>query len=609
MIKFILHTIFSVTFIFLSYHGLGQNADSTFSQLSILSSEHPSRNTQTPGKEDILDFRSVNQKLSPFLNYQAGNDGNRILPANITSRALFSPNPFFYLNYPFLSNPDGYKFISSIKPFTFLSYYQAGKEDEAFQQMKIIHTQKLSQKFTFGISAVNQIANGSFQNEQNKNYQVNIWTTVQLNKFKSFILAEITSIKSQESGGLVNDSTFLNGQFDNPRFNLPVNLTQAKSEQNIRSLNIRNDWLLIDDSLSASLSLQLNSVFSLKNRLYQDQGNNLQFYQSLGLDSIYSFDSLSMLVVENQPAIVIVNAQNQINPYLFLGITHRLTQSYYQTKIIDHNLQLNAVADLSLFPTYETRTKLDYHFSGYSSGNFQWELRMNQFKDTLKSTFLNFYGIISQKKAPLATHFITEQLVNQKILPQTNFHLNSSIENRKETFRLYANAGLVKNYIYFNDSAWIVNHLNTEIFLETGIHSSISSDHTKWTNDFTVQWISGGSWMAYPRWIYKTSIEYSNHLFSDKLDFSIGSSLWLNENAWYPAYHPVLGAFYEQKAKKGELIPLIDVYFKFRIKNAGFYVRYENLLSVRGYKYQMAIAGFPAQMPRLGIGINWYMFD
>ena len=115
--------------------------------------------------------------------------------------------------------------------------------------------------------------------------------------------------------------------------------------------------------------------------------------------------------------------------------------------------------------------------------------------------------------------------------------------------------------------------------------------------------------MAYPRWIYKTSIEYSNHLFSDKLDFSIGSSLWLNENAWYPAYHPVLGAFYEQKAKKGELIPLIDVYFKFRIKNAGFYVRYENLLSVRGYKYQMAIAGFPAQMPRLGIGINWYMFD
>lgn len=582
----------------------------------------------------------------PATHIYLGNIGN-------ASRSLlFSPKLFagwhagFQVFDIYKWKKETTRFFHTTRPYSEINY-QLGARSE--QIIELLHTQnfKPNWNFSFNYRLIN--SPGFFKNQKtnHNNYIISSWYQSLSKRYSNYFMLVSNKLQSGESGGIRTDQDYLNNIVYKDRFNIPTNIggdpqfgrdffstkigTGNKYTESVFLMRQQYDMgrkdSLVSDSTVYYLfysRLRFEHTLSIEKNKYLfqdflgDSGYYKNYYDTTLQNPIDTFELReNWTVINNDFSIYQFPDMKNQQQFIKLGLLvqnikgrlSKSTEDYY-------NLMAHA--------EYRNKTrnqKWDMFLEGklYLTGNNFSDYEATAGLRRLISNKIGFLqlGFQNVNRAPSfiynrrSSFYLLKNEVDFK--KENSTHLFASLIQPAKRFSLTGHYYLLTNYTYIKEYFRLSQETALFNVLQVALEKSFRiAKKFAWHSEIYFQQVIGDAPVNLPLLFTRNRLAYEGPTAFKNLTISTGMEFRYHTPYKADGYSPALGQFYYQDSItiKNQL-PEISAYLHFRIRPMKFFIRAENLNTVRVLgnlnftNNLIETPGYPMPGLQLRLGVYW----
>jgi hypothetical protein len=421
------------------------------------------------------------------------------------------------------------------------------------QSFSLKYKQELNSFLDLQLNLIKFSREGLFQNDQIKNHEFDLAFHFinRLSNYNSTFHFGSEKYLFQENGTILNYDN--QSTIDPVLFSVALN--QASNTGLNRYFNYNQSY-----KLSENIKFTNHSSYYYKSRIFEDYNPNYDFYSSIFIDSLQTYDSTHFSTFYNQFGF---NAFNYNLRYLFKKESS--SQLTTDSVFIDHGISLSTKQLLS---------------------NYYFEADLNYFKSS------SYFGSLTLGNPD--TTFLLQLLSEQSLVSvftnkyQSNyfqFNTNFKSYNRhqalftfsKNRFDFTTILSFLSNYVYLNQ-AQVFNQIPDQFYhINSKLGVSWKLGLFNGAHNFTYEHSSNTDIYRVPQYRLLSDIYINPILFEQSLDLKIGSTLSYFSSYYPNAYSPALGHFYLQDDQLFGDFPFLTVYAKIMIESVNVEFQLANL--------------------------------
>lgn len=504
------------------------------------------------------------------------------------------------------------------------------------QFAKLLHTQNITRRWNlaFSMLRINMLGallnEGGFYQRQggtDNNLSVSSHYSSENNRYSFLVNGIVSSIKTDENGGIRNDTLFENDPFENKK-RIPVNLMNARSKRRYRSAymkhsvsfgkkenilqgdSVTNYRILPKNSFSYSLNVQDN-IF-----MYAESALDSGYYENIYFDSTKTHDSTRVFVLQHGGAWTYFITNNITTELSFNQQTSHLFQ--YKTDsllAIDTLIRENSIywktskrGMNSYANGFYWNASGGYIVSGSNKGDY---IARGNLSRVYKNNTKISLGILTDLHAvPFvfqsysSNHFWWKNSFNK--ISETQAKLN--YQNLKYKFFVEAKWNQITNYVNFDNAFSPQQFIGPFTIHAVTVEKKFYLKKIRFNNKITWQEASDEI-IRLPTFMTSHSLYLEDKWFKNLIDVQLGFDVSFFTAYYVNAYMPALGLYYLQNEKKIGNYPFIDFFFKIKIKHARLFIKSEHVnAGLLGATYYLA-PHIPAPDRSFKVGLNWMFFD
>jgi hypothetical protein len=569
-------------------------------------------------------------------------------------------NPF----YPFMQLYTGTRFFNTRTPFSRISYFRGGSNQNREEIFDAFHSQNLTKALNVGFHFNTTGTMGQYRFQKVKNNSFGVFSSYAGSLYSYHLSFSLNKIVADENGGITNDSlvtdtTFsftkdiptLFGGIDNP----PQHVPDVYSE--VRNLNL----LAVQEIAFRMKRAKSDSVNTRKNRrifypkllyiLYLDRnirlfrdndpsvGLNAGLYPAVLFDDTRTADSLAVWKMGNSARL---QFQGRKSNHYFVDYGYDLMQYAIEVPaagpvdtlqehwFISEEIRLpgvsytnrlyNSHVSTGFNKVFANHLELDlfgqYYLTGYRSTDFylSGDLKLFAGKPGKESSLL--IRAVSELKTPdfLYTHYASNNFLWTFNFDKTSFNnLSIKLTILSKKFDIQGDYYLIRNFVYFNEDASPEQYPGGLSILSLTASKRFDFWKISSTSKMAYQKTNNEKILGLPEIAFYNST-YLKHLFNfrstgGKLLTMIGFDLFYNTKYYADAYMPSLTTFYRQSEKQLGNYPYFDVFLNVQLKRLRFYIKYEHVNSGWIDKNYFSVLHYPRNERNLKFGLSWTFYD
>ncbi len=549
----------------------------------------------------------ITRPLNQNLNLVAGLDGNPFKSPGVNFLLQHEvPHLNFMNQYPKIS-PEYY---SANKPYTKLDYINSGPLLEKYQLIRIKHYQSFGKPLDFGFEATNANSKGSYSNDEARMYNVALKSNFNKGPVKAGFSYHIKNHNLQENGGTSLKEAFLNEQYQNPKIEVPVFLSNASSKTKMNEVLFFINYVVDENEREAKIKFFHEFAYLNFERHFNDNWFNSDYYSRYLLDSSYTVDSTQYFSFKNSVGIKFSYDSKWLSESLvsytteFHSSAFRRTNTYYkhQLRIISRlietepvNLSVDVRAVFGGFGAGDYHFKEEFSFNERANSTTKIEVGLFQKRHTLDWLYSNFRNPESGKPLNLKPQY------------QNSVYLNIDISNKK--IFIQSELGLLTNHAYFDANTVLKQADQTIAYAQASVNAVLSYKSFFWTSILSGQLSSGAEIIPVPNWMAVSQVLVKTSILRKRLGLQIGADVFVNGGSFIQSYNPILGVFYNEMDIWQPPFPIVDVFVSFDIKNARVSLKYEHLVNLITSRNFFIAGNYPMYPARISLGLSIYFFD
>jgi hypothetical protein len=533
---------------------------------------------------------------------------------------------------PYKSSDNDQNYFYSLLPFTDIYFSQGFKKEQAF---RVTHFHSVRQKLFMGATYNIINAPGRDYNRQKAtDHALSVFMYYQTKNKRYGVFADylFTSIKNQENGGLITDSSYLNFRNGSsstiPDYyfattNGPAALSFSKeSDVNLKQYYflVKNDSVKINDSTKTGRKLFLGRFvhsFDFTTQKYGYTADiNHAYFPLVPMDSSAIADSFSIYQIKN--AIEWTNYElNQKGKQSWFRYSAKITHSY--TEIRQAGTKIHFI---NLIPSLRLDIKPMENLSFDVGGEY---VLLNRYKNDFSVsasaayTFYNkgiYYGSLTLEgnyhlKEPdwfyqnYHSHYFNWDNDFQKEsiwyagLNYTYKNLKAGVDYYNEFNPVYMNA-MQRPDQYVNGTMQVFNAYIFKKF----VFWKFEID-----NKVVYQVTDKPALLRKPALIAMQSYVFSTHMFKKALFLQGGIDLNYNTKYYADGYQFALQQFYLQNTRQVGNYLNATAFLNLKVKRVRIFVKLSNFLSGLISYDNFTVPHYPMPDREFTLGLNWLFHD
>ncbi|MDR6548754.1 MULTISPECIES: putative porin [Chryseobacterium] len=583
-------------------------------------------------EKKVFDTVMTFDKTHIFSQYNNRDNFGRAQPANIGAGfnpLVFEVNPEQNLSllpsnksYMILGAND-VKYYDVKTPTASFIYHTAMKNGAALNST---YTQNIGKRFNFAIEYMGLRSQGFYRNSlaANNNTIFSGHYTSKSGNYELFAHYLHQNVNNQESGGLVEDNLFQNGDSNsNNRQNMQVNLASSSSQFAYRRYYLSHQFTPFN---AEKFPFSIRHTISHQgNKYYYNQGTLEQYWYKEPTDLVNGFPLATKKYSENFSNTVSLVFNNE-KFKLDAGVRYQILKFGINNTVIANGVafpnelkenRIGAVGNLQV----KLLDKIQLNsFLEFSNGS--------QFKSYLKTTN-------NLKFEPIKDYFVNAKVNFQSAYPSFNYLLNTSVygkynyylENAKNQSvmeiggsinlkwfktEIFANYFRIDNYTYFDSNA---NPKQSESSLNI---SQIGGDATFSYGKFHLNTrlhfqnaLTNKELLPMPSFIGRANFFFQTQAFKKAAEIQAGIKVYYFSKFASRDYFPILNEYILPDANSFSIggQPIADLYVNMKVKKMFFFIEGQQMGTVISSNKAYAFPHYPVYDFRLNIGIVWYLFN
>ena len=481
--------------------------------------------------------------------------------------------------------------------------------DELEQNLALFHSQPISNRSNYAVSFLKRSHDGYYLNQAtNANFfQANYFYRSEQNTYELKTSLKHHRIYNEQNGGVTNDSSFTNSNFDilNRKL-IDVNLESAYTNDKLWRLKIQQT-LFNKDSLHKKAKLLSITSIDRRVRNYFDSLNADLFLYNY-MDTIRSNDSIITHDINQSVKYYLLDKNDSISTKR-VSVFYHGNLSFFNNHTIDTLFQNHKVGfDISVNNKQSyLSASIDYTLFGFRNNNFNAVLNYNRFIKTNVKFSSEFF--LKRLTPSYEIHHFTSNHVAWNNNPNDIYFggFNSYFSFNK--LKIKANIFMIKNPVYFDNSFSPVSTLDTVQIIQSGLNYKMANKKLEVDFELLYQYQGGLSiyqlpdWLGYARVYYKLTHEKSNSKLYLGLRGRFFSSFNLME------YSPQTNQFLVSNERLQNPYGIIDVLAKAEIKNVTIYAMLSHVnAGLLGYEYFTNLH-YPQPDRYFKFGLKWLFLN
>jgi len=525
----------------------------------------------------------------------------------------------------YLYQNDSVKYYKVVKTYTELTYNQGAKKEQNFHA---IFSRNIYRSFNLGFDFRVMSAPGAYP-RQRANHINFVLTSQFITKNSRYgVIANFTinRLKNYENGGIKYDSLF-EQNIETNRAVIPVNLSSAQNR--IREIGFfmkhyfdltRHPKNEKDTSLAMKTRVELGRLtysfqYNRQIQNYIDYQPDSGFYPPPILDSVYTFDSLTVTKIINDVVWSNPSFRKDMKMRIFqinAGIKQQYSEVYIQgTKNFFLQYIPHAEIDFNPFSSLRLEAKGDYVLGDYNEGDFS--LRV------ILSTILGR----SDKNAGIIS------LTGNYIYQQPGWFYEHYQGNSFQWDTSWQKQGVISggfNYLWkFIKTGVIISRINNFVYMDSAskpkqhtsefghVYLYLNGNFSLWRfrikTQLAYQTVQGATVLRLPSFMGDLAVYYTQPLFHGAATLQPGLDFYYNTRYYADNYNPALRTFYLQDNREIGNYLYMDIFINLKIQRARFYVAYTHFnASFMGRNYY-STPTYPMQDAAFKFGIAWRFHD
>lgn len=569
--------------------------------------------------------------LAMYRNFSASSNlGVNGLPTMSVLAHDYKPfSDYFVLDFnsPYILYPNNFIFYNSTIPVTYLRYNNAKRKSTVSQSLEILHTQNVNKNLNFGLlyntySYENKLSQAlNFQNASDNNIGLNL--NYHSKKYKNHFVFAYNNLRQRENGGMFLDT--LRDYDADSKIRL-INLEMLHGI-NLSNINKPDTFVYDKDSMKGAF-LYHKVFFSDLKRLFVDIERDKTLYPGTDLLNEGIRDSVLYRKFKNQLILDFNNDRyfplqsqlyisNEMHSFksIFQDTSRDLrTDPIYRNYIDSKNFISNSIG--GQFQTHvATNAKLlvnaEYWLNSYLQNNYTFEARLNyKFTDSISSPECIVKFNMCRDQVPwlfnhyASSYYTWDRSFNPTKISSTELTLKIPSIN----LELIGGFKLIDNFLFFNEKSLPDQSVLSNSLYYATVNKKIKLWHFIFINNYTIQQVANELNYRIP-----THVLFNSSFFEHNINFFTGGKIFLQtgfdiryHSAFYAnAYNQSLGVFYLQNQKKIADYPMIDAFLKMKIKEAGLFVKIENLMNLIDNRNTYNTPYYLYNEWLLRLGITW----
>ena len=575
-------------------------------------------------------YKSIDTSLNEIQKYFLNNFSYSL---GLSNRKLFFESSYktgFKSGIDYLDlfgyNQDEIKYYHTRTPYTEIFALFGQKKEQYF---RLLHTQNITRQWNIALNMLRLRDEGFYQRQNctDNNISISSNYTSKNNRYSLLANGIISSIKTDENGGVRNDPTFESNLLVNKKL-IPINLPDARIRRGNREFYINQFWnfgkkdtVRVNDT-THYVHIQPRSSISLSTRandnwfVYDDKNPRYGYYKNIFYDSLKTLDSTHTTILENEVSFKHLFKGGTKHDTSLLGYDISLKNQMVQIKGYATDSSLNKVSDSIFNNLFATGTfhnsflsvKMNYCFYGQSKNDFNIS---SEGKISLSSnSVLEIKGDAVQTNPSLLFNRYASNNFRWKNDFDKSFMLSGSLRylNRKNKFNLASSYSRIENYVYLNANCMPQRLTHPLTVFEAEVEKKFTLKKLHFNNKITYQQASDSNIVHLPQFVSTHSFYYEDFWFKKALNMQMGIDVSFYTSYYADAYMPAIGLYYLQNDTKTGNYPYIDFFFNMKIKHVRFFFKSEHINSGLMGPYYF-VPHNPAPDRSFKIGINWVFYD
>lgn len=548
--------------------------------------------------------------------------GNMALPATPAFYRDRLPTHEFIFFQPYAAlckNFDHLEFFDARRPFTRIHFIGGAKQ---LDDISFVHTQNIKPWLNVGAEYHSMNSMGHYSSQQLRGHSAHLFADYRRNRYSGHLAFIHNKISHQNNGGIESDSDFaLNVQ--RPE-NLSVNLYNSTTRLGQTGVMYNHEFKfgpkLVDTVIKEKDTLVLKtypSRFRLGQelsynhyyRVYEDVPS--AFYQNIYLDSVSTFDSLSLRKFRHVFSLLYVTrgAEKKIpDAAMSLGLVSDVAWYHSRSAVLDQILQYRW---FSQYAAYQWNAAASYCFMGQRAGDVHLNALIRYFAGSEKQH--EFSAVIKARNERPDVFLLGTVFNNFKWavtdIPYRDASLNLGYNNKKWGSEINLQYSFLDNYLYFNHEALpAVNENNCQV-LSASVAQLLHVGIFYWRNQLQTQYFSDNTAYDLPALGVSSSLYLKTRIFKQKLGFQTGfDASWMSQSKGF-AYMPATGTFYQNVGSEYGNFVILDFHAAISVKRFRAFAKLSHFNQAFMKANYFSLLHYPINPMSFNFGISWEFYD
>jgi len=525
---------------------------------------------------------------------------------------------------PYIINKDNINFYNTHTPYSEFLYVQGAN---GVQKFSVLHSRNITPWWNIYVFYSNFTSDGFYFNTKAKQriFGASTWAHTKNYRYAVYFSAIKNSFKSDENGGITNDSLF--GSYTaTEKLNALTRLTSAKQELTTREYSLTQILNLgkSDTNLLKKKSFPYKNQFYFRYNINYSQQEYL-YHTNLSTDTAYykqiydssqTTDGVKSWQLENDLSFNANSGRIRKDGLKDFNFKPGIKFQYINlvkdstTDSLIKNLSFNFIVDKYFFFS-RLYIEGNYIFSGPDAGNIFLQTYLKFF---LPFEFVLRPGIIQTVKSPsYVQNFAHTNFFrwNKDFSPTGTTNIFAGLYNKKYQFLLNVNYYLLSKYIYFDENITPVQLSGQLSYFTVELRKELSLGKFHFNNHAIYQQeLSRLNILHLPAWIIQNSTYYESDFFKKALHFKIGFDVRLQDAYYADNYFAPYSIFYNQSEVKIKTYPVFDLFVSATIKRMRIFIKYEHINEDLFPTYpSYNFPHYPTEPRVLRYGFSWLFFD
>ena len=521
-------------------------------------------------------------------------------------------------------NKDEIKYYRTRTPYTEIFAVFGSKKE---QYAKLFHTQNINKQWNIALSMLRIRSEGFYQRQNctDNNMSLTINHTSKNNRYSLLANGIVSSIKTDENGGISNDKNLDTNLFGDKKL-IPINLLNARTKRLHEEFYVKQslyfgkkDNIMKGDSIVGHRVRPTNSLsysFDASDDMaaYTEAAIDSGFYKHTFFDTEKTLDSTHIVTFEHAVS---------WKSTFFQKVTAEISYSQKALYVAQYTDSMKVIAQhmLDNIVHFELRKRMnDYHATGFywnldgkyimsgsNKGDYAANLDLVAALKNDKKIFLE--AVKDYRNVPFiySNYFSNHFEWGNSFNKTSDTKLKLYYSDPKNKFLFGGEMNQVYGYMYF-DSTFAPKQFDTVVTVYSAfVQKNFRLGHFHLNNKITWQKASSDI-IHIPQFVTDHSFYYQGKWFKKVTEVQLGFDISYYTSYYGDAYMPALGQYYWQKEKMIGNYPFIDFFFQMKIKHASIFFKTEHVNSGLMGSYYLA-PNMPAPDRSFKVGVRWMFFD